>query len=158
MDKSSLPSLPTEPLNKTSATSLLKTLVGTVNLVTARDLAARSSMELHAWLVAKRTALGREITRVEMMEILARLSRHYFRPDFDRVAVNDIVDDFMIVLQGATGKMVADAALRWLSDGSNKFFPSPGGLLDSTLKAEISARGKDVAALDEALAVIEHGD
>lgn len=154
-----LPKVPTQLISpaslKNSGSQLLKTLVGVVNLETARILIQQgSSKELHDWLMAKRRAVGTAITRVEMAAILARLALHYVRPDFNQTHVDLIVDDFMDELAGANLEMIRDAARCWLREPDNRFFPTPGGLLQYC-EADIRQRRKDVAALDSALEMLD---
>ena len=144
-----LPHAPaTRTFSITSKPKLVSILAGTVTSIdTARKLADLSLMELRVWLTSQSLRLGELITRPEMADVLARLSLHFHRPDFGPAQASLIVSDFMADLTGATAAMVDEACGVYRRDPANKFFPTPGMLLQH-MRDDIHQRRKELAAMD----------
>lgn len=68
----------------------------------------------------------------EKLAALARLQSHYYQPGQSREQLNAIFQDMLEDLAHLTPAEVQIACRRYRADGTNRFFPTPGQLLDNS--------------------------
>lgn len=105
--------------------------------------------ELQAVIVGPKLA-----TRAEISALLARLSYHYWRPDFTPQQAALVVDDFIRDLTGVTASELADACDEYRRNPKNRFFPTPGQLL-ALVQYQISERDRVRRGATAALAALD---
>lgn len=62
---------------------------------------------------------------------LSRLALHYWRPDFTPSQAALLIEDFLDDLKDFSVQQVINACAEYRRDGSNKFFPTPGALMEA---------------------------
>jgi hypothetical protein len=87
---------------------------------------------------------------------LGALSLHFWRPDFTPEQAKLIFGDFSRDLAGVTSDELTDACAEWRKNPKNRFFPTPGQLLE-LVQSRLSARARDKAGAGRLLAIMEGG-
>lgn len=67
---------------------------------------------------------------IEIAAILTKLALHYWRPDFSPTQARHLLDDFLTDLSGFTPAQIGSACALYRRNGENRFFPTPGQLLE----------------------------
>lgn len=70
-------------------------------------------------------------TEQEIIQILERLAVHYPRQDMDKAKWKLLILSFVDILKGKTFRELYAGMLRYLKNDENKFFPTPGQLLEA---------------------------
>lgn len=96
-------------------------------------------------------------TRAEISALLARLSLHYWRPDYTPQQAALVVDDFVRDLTGVTAAELVEACDEYRRDPKNRFFPTPGQLL-ALLTETLNARARLQRGASLALKALDDGD
>jgi len=63
-----------------------------------------------------------------IIEILAKLSVLYWRPDHSEAQFREMYSQYLDALEPFAFRDITVAVEKWRNDGANKFFPTPGEL------------------------------
>lgn len=62
---------------------------------------------------------------------LTKLHSHYYQPGQTEAQIKGVIEDMLTDLAGLSAYQVEDACAQYRRNGANRFFPTPGQLLDA---------------------------
>lgn len=95
--------------------------------------------------------------RAATILMLARLSSHYYRPDFSQGQATLLVEDMADDLSEFTFAEIENAIRDYRRDNANKFYPRSGDLI-ALIQGKRKARATDAAQGDKGPVRFEFGD
>lgn len=73
---------------------------------------------------------GSTSENMKISATLSRLALHFWRPDFTPIQAQYLMEDYLEDLRGYSSNQVESACRNYRRDPENKFFPTPGQLID----------------------------
>lgn len=62
---------------------------------------------------------------------LTKLRSHFYQPGQTEPQIRGVIDDMLADLDHLSAYQVEDACMKYRRDGANKFFPTPGQIIDA---------------------------
>ena len=90
----------------------------------------------------------------DFAEQLAKLSLHYWRPQFTPDQAKHVFGDFAADMAEVTAAELREACDRWRRDAANRFFPTPGQLM-ALVSDSLRDRARQRAGAERLLALLD---
>ena len=90
----------------------------------------------------------------DFAEQLAKLSLHYWRPNFTPDQAKHVFGDFAADMAEVTAVELREACNRWRRDAANRFFPTPGQLL-AMVSESLRDRARQRAGAERLLGILD---
>lgn len=69
--------------------------------------------------------------KVRKVVALTKLRSHFYQPGQTEAQIRGVIDDMLVDLDGLTPGQVEEACAQYRRDGTNKFFPTPGQIIEA---------------------------
>ena len=93
----------------------------------------------------------------DFAEQLAKLSLHYWRPQFTPDQAKHVFGDFAADMAEVTPAELREACDRWRRDAANRFFPTPGQLMAMVSDA-LRERARERTGAERLLGILDDRD